>query len=71
MVDYLRLPRDLNDWWFFVIDIPVDAEGNGPVTVAEASKIVYEVWDREFNTHGSFPYLRDAVALAVQLNHVN
>lgn len=55
-------------WPFFVIDIPVNAEGQGPVSVSDAVKIIYEVWDRNHDTKGQFENLNDAIDLAVEMS---
>lgn len=62
---------DMNcrNWWYFPIEMPINADGHGPATVGvDAVKIVYEVWDIALNTHGSFDFLPDAINFAMQLN---
>lgn len=53
---------------FYVIDIPINAEGKGPCTVEEATSIIYEVWDHSTLAHGSYDLLSDAIRHADRLN---
>jgi hypothetical protein len=59
----------VQDWWHFPIEMPLDANGDGPATVGvDAVKITYEVWDRLLVTHGSFDNLPDAIDAAMLMN---
>lgn len=50
-------------WYYYPIEIPLNAYEDGPVTISEAIRIVYEVWDQEFVSHGTFDSLLDAIEL--------
>lgn len=51
-----------------VIDMPVDSHGNGPVSIQEAYRVIYEVWDPFCNTMGSSVKLSEMISLAEELN---
>lgn len=54
-------------WPFYVIEMPLTAEGQGPASIKEADSVTYEVWDHFCNSHGSHKYLPDAINQALQL----
>lgn len=62
------IPVDVREREYFVIDIPLDESGNGPTSVAEASSIVYEIWNSLYETQGIFEYLSDAIQKCEELN---
>lgn len=60
---------DCRQWWYFPIEMPLNAYGYGPAKVGEdAVEVTYEVWDRELSSHGSFKFLPDAINYAMKLN---
>src|SRR5690606_7792178 len=50
--------------------MPLDADGNGPASFEEGEvrKLVFEVWDQDFHSHGTFDNLPEAIAYANRLN---
>jgi hypothetical protein len=60
----------VKDWWHYLIEMPVDANGAGPATVGvDAVKITYEVWDRAQEVcRASFDNLPDAIDEAMRRN---
>lgn len=63
----LNLPN-VRQWWHYPIQMPVNAEGQGPVSISEATDILYEVWDRSLQSHDSFDNLPDAINDAMRRN---
>lgn len=61
-------PPDINQWYYYPIEMPIDAEGNGPCKIDEAASITYEVWDRGHRTHSSHDNLPAAINAAMRLN---
>lgn len=60
---------DVRRWPYYPIEMPVTDDGKGPATVGkDAVKITYEVWDRLYNSHGSFDNLPDAINEAMRLS---
>lgn len=59
---------DCRQWWHYPIQMPVNAEGQGPVPIAEATGILYEVWDKNLQSHDSFDNLPDAINDAMRRN---
>lgn len=49
MTDMTEAAKVLLDSYlpYFVIEFPVNAEGNGPATSDEVDKVLYEIWDAE------------------------
>jgi hypothetical protein len=63
---------DVRKWFYYPIEMPITSDGQGPATVGvDAAAITYEVWDRLFNTHGSFDNLPDAINEAMRLNDMS
>jgi hypothetical protein len=61
-------PMNIRTWPFYVIEIPLNIEGQGPATVGfDAVDMTYEVWDHFCNSYGSHPYLPDAINQALKL----
>ena len=61
-------PLNCRSWPFFVIEMPLTKDGDGPATVGEdADKITYEVWDHLCNTYSSHVYLPSAINEALRL----
>lgn len=55
--------------FFFGIKLPVDKDGNGPVSGDEIEDYLYEVWDQTFLTVlTGFSSLEDAQEVAEELN---
>ena len=53
---------------YFPIIMPINADGQGPVEIDEATEITFEVWDQVYCSHGSHKFLLDAVQQAEDLN---
>ena len=68
MTDTPVTQADCREWFYYPIEMPLDADGNGPASHKEAVKIVYEVWDRCCDTFGSYEHLSDAINEAMRLN---
>lgn len=62
-------PANPDTWPFYVITMPLNADGMGPCEIKGASKISFEVWDRFLSTHSSHEFLRDAISEAITLNN--
>ena len=60
-------PLDARTWPYYPIEMPLNTEGQGPASIAEAHSITYEVWDHFCNSYGSHKYLPDAINQALQL----
>lgn len=58
-----------NDLFYFVVEMPVNSEGQGPVSLQEAATIQYGVWDRYFQEHHSFGNLPEAIHKCNQMNY--
>lgn len=56
--------------YYFPVPMPLDADGKGPASFekGEVRKLVFEVWDQDFRTHGTFDSLLEAIAHANRLN---
>ena len=67
MTDTPVTQADCREWFYYPIEMPLDADGNGPASHKEAVKIVYEVWDRCCDTFGSYEHLSDAINEAMRL----
>lgn len=64
------LPDDCRKWAYYVIEMPVTSDGQGPATVGvDAASMTYEVWDVEFYTWFSYDNLPDAINLAMNLKY--
>lgn len=62
-------PKNVRQWFFFPIEMPINARGEGPATVGvDAVHISYEVWDQLLNTHSQHDNLSDAINEAMRLN---
>ena len=65
----VTLTSDCRLWYYFPIEMPVTADGNGPAEVGkDAARMTYEVWDMTLTSHGSFDFLPDAINHAMKLN---
>lgn len=63
------LPTNCREWFYYPIEMPLSADGQGPATVGvDAAKITYEVWDVLLNTYSSHGNLPDAINEAMRLN---
>jgi len=56
--------------YYYPIPMPLDADGKGPASFEEGEvrKLVFEVWDQDFRSHGTFDNLPEAIAHANRLN---
>ena len=54
--------------YFYPIEMPLTANGDGPADHADTARIAYEVWDVDCNTYGVSDTLSGAIALANVLN---
>ena len=60
---------DTRRWYWYVIPMPVNSEGKGPVSVKESVAIWYQVWNQRYETSGfDYEYLPDAINKAIELN---
>lgn len=56
------------DWFYYPMILPVTEDGDGPAIIGDdAAKLVYEVWDQELTSHGSFDTLYQAINKAMEL----
>jgi hypothetical protein len=63
---HVIVPNDVRQWPFYPIEMPYAKGGGGPAVIGEdAVGMVYEVWDRLYQTHGSFDKLPDAINAAM------
>lgn len=53
---------------FYVVEIPLDKDGNGPADSDQTISIVYEVWDQTFASQAQFMLRDDALRWALKLN---
>lgn len=60
---------DVSSWMFIPIVMPLAGDGTGPATIGkDATKLTYEVWDRNCKCHGSYENLLEAVEHALKLS---
>lgn len=64
----MSLNKNPRRWFYTVIPIPLDKDGNGPCSVEEAVDMVYEVWDIFCNDYGTYKNLSEAIEQAIKLN---
>jgi len=65
--DVVLLPRNCRDWPFYVIEMPITKDHEGPAKIGvDAVSICYEVWDKLYRTHGSHDNLPDAINEAIE-----
>lgn len=55
-----KLPK-AREQMYYVIVMPLNAEGNGPCSIPEAVELDYQVWDQTCTTFSSNKYLPDAI----------
>ena len=55
-------------WHYYVVDIPMNDQGDGPVSIREATQISYQVWDVNMIKIREFEFLFQAIEEAVRLN---
>jgi hypothetical protein len=60
-------PLDTRTWPYYPIIMPLK-DGQGPASDEECDRITWEVWDRFYNSVGSFDYLPDAINDAMRRN---
>jgi len=54
---------------YFVVEMPLSADGEGPATIGEdAASMTYEIWDVCLNTISSHDLLSDAIRACEKLN---
>lgn len=58
-------------WQYYPIEMLLNKDGHGPCNVEEAHGLVYEVWDRAYNSHSTHKKLSDAINAAIDLNLMN
>lgn len=58
-------------WQYYPIEMLLNKDGDGPCKVEEAHGLVYEVWDRNSNSHSTHNNLADAINAAIDLNLMN
>jgi hypothetical protein len=59
------VPMDCRKWAVYPIQMPINAEGHGPSSLADAVIIQYEVWDQTYLAHASYDNLPDAINRAM------
>ena len=67
----MQLTKDYLMWRYFVVDVPLDKDGNGPVEVGvDAASVTYEVWDKldGLATVAVFDRLSDAIDFCVRMS---
>lgn len=63
-----ELPDNIRIWSHFPIQMPLNADGEGPAAVGDdAVDIAYEVWDQVLTSHNTFGNLADAINCAMRL----
>lgn len=56
-------------WPYFIIEMPLDRDGNGPAEIGkDAYTLDVQVWDRICGCHGSFGSISQALTEALRLN---
>lgn len=68
LIKFITLRRGVRNRFYYPIVMPLNAEGQGPASDAECTKITFEVWDQELTSHHSFDNLPDAVDKAESMN---
>ena len=67
--DIRVVEQDVRKWFHYPIEMPVNADGEGPAKVGESAvRMTYEVWDRLLMSHSSHEFLPDAINEAIRLN---
>lgn len=70
LIRSLYIETEPTTWPYFVIEMPLDENGNGPCELNKCTEIKYEVWDRVCNTVGDgYKSLAEAIKSAMVLNH--
>jgi hypothetical protein len=65
------LPLNMAQWPFYPVDVPLNQDGEGPVSIREAVKISYQVWDAvTFLEVATFDTPREALESAMKLTRV-
>ena len=65
----MQISTDCRDWFWYVVPMPLDKKGRGPVTESECCKIIYQVWNKLYLSYEQdFEYLPDAINKALELN---
>lgn len=69
-METVTLPKGVRNRWFYVIVMPLTADGNGPASEenGEIRKLTWEVWNQFCDVFGSFDCLPDAIDKAEELN---
>ena len=63
----MKLAKDMRNWPYVPIQMPYDKDGKGPCSIEDAVKVVYEVWDECYVSHGTYDCLAEAVNVAMKL----
>ena len=64
----MSVPKRVQDRFYFVLVMPVDANGHGPANMFDAVELTWEVWDQELNSWSSHEILNDAIQTCEALN---
>ena len=68
LIKTITLRRGVRNRYYYPILMPLNAEGQGPCSDIECTKITFEVWDQELTSHHSFDNLPDAIDMAEIMN---
>lgn len=61
MTNTVTVPRDVRQWEFYPIVMPLTKSGEGPASVGEIETLTWDVWDRYHQSHAAFDNLPDAI----------
>ena len=65
----MELPDNVREWPYKPMAMPVTKDGKGPVEIGpEAALILYVIVDSDYNLHGEYEYLSDAINEAMRLS---
>jgi hypothetical protein len=53
---------------YFVMEMPVTADGDGPATVDETARVLYELWNQDLVTIATFDTYAEAQRAADIIN---
>lgn len=62
---------DKKVWYYYPIDIPLNHQGDGPVSYKECTSVSYEVWDQSANLISTHESLLEAAEEASRLNKLH
>ena len=71
MLETYTIPKTVGQSFYYVMEMPLNENNQGPCPIKDAYKIVYEVWDRNYDTHFDSEFLVDAINECNRLNNIN